>query len=67
MKCLRCENAEATTNGTLAFTKPVKSLAGKIPEDVSGEFCDPCKDHYFYQYNVIYRPEYISRAEAIHG
>jgi len=65
MKCSRCHEVDSVTNGTLAFTQPIKSLAGVIPEDVSGEFCDKCLNIYWHQYNVSYRPADISRAEAI--
>lgn len=64
MICSKCGNAEAVTNGVLAFTKPDKGNQGVIPEDVSGEFCKPCVDSLFTQYVITYRPEKISRAEA---
>ncbi len=63
MKCSLCEK-DATTNGVLAFTKPIKSQAGKIPEDASGEYCKPHCDELFKLYAIIYRPADISRAEA---
>lgn len=65
MKCSRCGDNESTTNGVIAFTKPLKAEIGKIPEDVSGEFCEYCTDYYFGRYAVIYRPADISRAEAL--
>jgi hypothetical protein len=63
MKCSNC-NKEATTNGTLAFTKPFKTMQGKIPEDISGEYCEHHTEAHWANYSICYRPADISRAEA---